>query len=100
MPTFKKHGKPGPGRPKGRLNNATVQAQEFARGIVSSPAYRKRLLERVKGGTLPPAVESMLWHYAWGKPKETVELTGEDGGPLSVVFGGRYRADGSRDDAA
>ncbi len=24
----------------------------------------------------------MLWHYAYGKPKETVEMTGKDGGPL------------------
>ncbi len=26
--------------------------------------------------TLPPAVETMLWHYAKGKPKEQVEHSG------------------------
>lgn len=94
MAEFQKGKKPGPGRPKGRLNNATLEARQFAHGLVSSRAYRDNLKSRLMAGTLPPALESMLFHYAYGKPPEKVELTGADAGPLAVVFGGRYRADG------
>jgi hypothetical protein len=39
-------------------------------------AYRKRLLSKARAGALAPAVECMLWHYAKGKPKETIEPGG------------------------
>ncbi len=44
--------------------------------IVDDSHYRKKLLARARAGTLPPAVECMLWHYAKGKPKEQVEHSG------------------------
>ncbi len=91
MPQFEKGGKPGPGRPKGRLNKTTQEAQAFARGIVTSAKYRKTLKEQAEAGTLPPALQQMLWAYYAGKPPEKVEVTGEDGGALQVVFGGRFR---------
>jgi hypothetical protein len=52
----------------------TRQAQEFAARILDSEAYRTSLELRAKNGSLPPAVETMLWHYAYGKPVETVHL--------------------------
>ena len=93
MAQFVNGGKPGPGRPKGRLNKTTQEAQAFARGIVTSAKYRKQLKEQAEAGTLPPVLQQMLWAYYAGKPPEKVELTGEDGGPLHVIFGGRYRSD-------
>lgn len=62
------------GRPPGALNRTSRQAREFAQMLVSSPAYRFSLIARIKAGTLPPAIETMIWHYAFGKPKETIEL--------------------------
>lgn len=91
MPQFEKGKKPGPGRPKGRLNNATLEAKQFCASIVDGHAYRQRLQERALEGSLPPALEQMIWHYAKGKPPDKVEVTGDEGGPLRVVFGGRYR---------
>lgn len=88
---FQKGGKPGPGRPKGRLNKTTEQAREFAQSILTSAQYRASVKARADEGRLPPAVESMLWHYWAGKPPDKVELTGADEGPLHVMFGGRYR---------
>lgn len=88
---FQKGGKPGPGRPKGRLNKQTEQAREFARGILASPQYRASLKARADEGRLAPAVETLLWHYAHGKPPDKVEVTGADAGPLQVIFGGRYK---------
>lgn len=75
-------GDPRAGRPKGTLNKATVEVREMARGLVESDEYVASVRVRVQLGTLPPAVETMLWHYAYGKPKELVELTGKDGQPL------------------
>lgn len=93
MASFKKGGKPGPGRPKGLLNKTTQAAQDFARGIVESADYRAALQAKVRAGTLAPAVESMLWHYAYGKPKESIEISGDQAKPLRVMFGGRHRPD-------
>lgn len=60
-------------------NSTTVytrrEAQSFARGLLTSTAYRDSLEKRLLAGDLPPAVESMLWHYAFGKPIEQVEVS-------------------------
>jgi hypothetical protein len=65
-----------PGRPKGVPNRATTEAKEMCSRIVDDPGYFKRLKARALAGKLPPPVECMLWHYAKGKPKESVELSG------------------------
>lgn len=62
------------GRPKGKSNKATADAKAACGLIVDDPEYRKKLRERALAGDLPPAVETMLWHYAKGKPKETLAL--------------------------
>ncbi len=81
------------GRKKGTPNKATVEAKLACSEIIDDPAYRFKLLSRARAGKLAPAVECMLWHYAKGKPKETIEHQTEDGKPLPlhVFFGGRYR---------
>ena len=64
-----------PGRPKGVPNKATKEVKELARRLVLEPEYQQKLRQRLLKGTLPPAVESMLWFYAFGKPKDTVEVS-------------------------
>jgi hypothetical protein len=93
MPPFQTGHKRG-GRPPGRLNKKTLEIRAFAESVVGSEAYRKNLQARLSAGTLAPALEAMLYHYAYGKPPERVELTGADQGPLRVLFGGRYRETG------
>lgn len=68
-------GLPGPGRPKGVRNKATIEAKEACAKIVDNEVYRERLRERALSGKLPPAIEVMLWHYAKGKPKDVVEVS-------------------------
>jgi hypothetical protein len=64
------------GRPKGALNKATREAKEFAEKFLCSPAYRKSARERVLAGEANHL--EVLWHhYAFGKPKETVQIDGE-----------------------
>jgi len=74
------------GRPKGVPNKATHEVRAVAQAIVEDPEYRRNLLARVRKGKAAPAVESLLWHYAYGKPKDTVELSGTDGGPMTFSW--------------
>ena len=53
------------------LENPTAQA--FSMLILESKEYRQSLLRRILEDRLPPAVETKLMDYGWGKPKETVE---------------------------
>ncbi len=62
------------GRRAGMPNNATRDVREFARGLVGDTSYQRSLLRRLRSGSLPGTVESLLWHYAFGKPKETLGL--------------------------
>ena len=71
-PTFQ----PGnPGRPKGALNKRTREAQELASALIESePAYLEGLKRRIKAGRAPH-METLLWHYRYGKPKEQVDIS-------------------------
>ena len=65
---------PGPGRPKGSPNKRTGEARELARKFATDPIYQKRLLERLRAGEAG-SMEPTLWHYAFGKPRDTVAHT-------------------------
>ena len=48
--------------------------KDFCKHVLRSKDYREMLLLRVQLGTLPPAIETLLYHYAEGKPVERVEF--------------------------
>ena len=77
MPLGAKYG----GRQKGTLNKATIEAREFARHFLRSSEYSTSVERRILLDELPAGVEVALWHYAFGKPTETVEvaITGVSG---------------------
>ena len=77
MSQFKKgHRSANPyGRPKGTPNKTTLDAREYAGQLVDSPEYRASLNQRLLAGTAG-AIESLLWHYAKGKPVDRVESGG------------------------
>jgi hypothetical protein len=64
------------GRTKGTPNKVTQEVREVARQLVEGRDYRAALQAKLDAGKLHPAVETMLWHYAYGKPKETVQVEG------------------------
>lgn len=66
---------PGPGRPKGVPNKITQEIREIARGLLSSEKYLNVLIRRLESGDLSPQMETLLWQYGYGKPKDTVEIT-------------------------
>ena len=75
MPERRKPPAAGKGRPKGAKNKTTIEVREAARLLVESPEYRASLESRLNKGSAPH-METLLWHYAFGKPKETHEHTG------------------------
>lgn len=58
-----------------RPHSHTRRGREFATRLVESPSYRAWLTERIEKKSLDPSLERMLWAYAYGKPKEYVEIT-------------------------
>jgi len=66
-------GDPRAGRPKGAVNKITSEVREVAQSLVNDSVYREKLAARLREGKAP-LIEQMLWHYAYGKPTETVDL--------------------------
>ena len=70
-PPFVKGGKPGPGRPKGSIAQATLEIRAFCRSIIDSPEYRQKLYEDMAARRCSPQVELAMWDRAYGAvPKE------------------------------
>lgn len=74
-PFAKGHGKAG-GRVEGVPNRVTKQVREQARQMVEDPRYRRRVVRDLRAGALHPALEAMLWYYAYGRPVERIRMTG------------------------
>jgi hypothetical protein len=64
------------GRPKGVPNKVTREVRAFSRGILEDPLVQARIRLDAQKGRLAPPVLTMLFHYAYGKPKESIELKG------------------------
>ena len=63
------------GRPKGVPNRASTDVRIRASALVEDPVYVLGLKKRILDGKSVP-LEIMLHHYAYGKPRETVEVEG------------------------
>ena len=64
------------GRPPGSVNKATARVRTVAQLIVEDEEYLKMLKLRIKSGDAPH-MEILMWHYAYGKPKDNIEVSGE-----------------------
>lgn len=63
-----------PNKPLSSAPSPKVTAKSFSREVLNSAEYRQSLLQRIMLGELPPHVECLLYHYAYGKPVERVEV--------------------------
>ncbi len=73
------------GRKKGTPNKTTTEIAQACRAIVTDERYRKQFNTRARAGKLAPAVECMVWHYAFGKPKDTTILENPDGSAVAPL---------------
>lgn len=74
------------GRIKGTPNKSTGLIAEKCRALLEDPGYQDYFTHRLKQGALPPVLEALMWHYAYGKPKELHEHSGPDGGPIPYTW--------------
>ena len=52
-----------------------MSAKTFAKAILATSEYRASLFRRIALDELSPAVECLIYHYAYGKPVEHVAVT-------------------------
>ena len=71
----------GGGRPKGVPNKTTPEIRLIARSLLERPEYLESLQKRLDAGRAPH-METLLAHYAYGKPAEQVEHS--QSGPIVV----------------
>jgi hypothetical protein len=69
--------KPGSGRKKGTPNRAVVAAKELCGLLVHDVNYQYRLRKDFAMRRVHPSIEALVWAYGIGKPKETLELSGQ-----------------------
>ncbi len=75
----------GPGRPKGLPNKATQDVREFAQRFIDDEDYRASLKRRILRGSAPH-METLIWHYRFGKPKDTLDVNLAELAPLRIVI--------------
>lgn len=77
----------GPGRPPGSPNKATKEVRIFCQRLVTDPDYRVALERRWREGSLPPALESMIWNYAVGRPPQSLDVTSRGPSLAQLIAG-------------
>jgi hypothetical protein len=81
-------GEPRPataGRRAGTLNKSTQEVGQFCREVIESPAFQRQWREYFTTRPLhrmEPKLLALAFAYAYGKPRERVELTGAENAPL------------------
>jgi hypothetical protein len=64
------------GKTPGTVNKVSRDVKLFAQSILEDPLVQERTLEDARKGRLAPPIHSMLFHYAYGKPKDTLKVEG------------------------
>jgi len=77
------HGKHG-GRASGVPNKVTGQARELAIELVTDPTYLKKFKQRLLSGRINPALEKMAWEFAFGRPRQQLEIDWSESAPLGI----------------
>jgi len=72
---------------KGINNKVTAEIKTFAQNLLMSQPYRDSATQRVLAGTAPH-LETLLHYYAWGKPADTLKVSG-DRPPFLLILGPR-----------
>jgi len=61
------------GRSRGTPNKITTEIRDITRGLFDD-AYWTRTKQRLESGRIAPAVEARLLAYAFGEPKQTLDV--------------------------
>ena len=75
----------GPGRKKGVPNKVTQDVREFAQRFIDDEDYKASLKRRILRGDAAH-METLIWHYRFGKPKDTLDVNLAELTPLRIVI--------------
>jgi hypothetical protein len=67
---------PGSGRKKGTKNRRSRAIQELFSALVLDKEYQDRLRRDFTARRVHSSIESLIWYYHAGKPRECIELSG------------------------
>jgi len=67
----------GSGRKPGTPNKISVEAHALASQLVNDPDYQRRLREDFRLRKVHPTIESLIWNYHLGKPRQPIEVNGQ-----------------------
>ena len=59
--------------------------KDLAKRILEDPVVQDRMVSDAQKGKLPPPVMTMLFHYAYGKPKDTLKVEGLERLEISIT---------------
>jgi hypothetical protein len=64
-------------RDEARLIRKAMKGEitQLATYLVTDPIYLEDVQRAMREGRLHPAIQQMLWAYAFGKPKERIEVS-------------------------
>lgn len=65
----------GKGRAKGTPNRVTVEARQLVSELVNDVDYQHKLRRDFRARKLHPTMESLVWAYHLGKPRQDVSVT-------------------------
>jgi len=65
---------PGSGRKAGTPNPISIEARQLAHELVNDAHYQARLRRDFEARKLHPTIESLVWAYAIGKPRQDITL--------------------------
>jgi hypothetical protein len=71
------------GRLPGQPNKVSLEIKAHARAVIEDPDYQEKLKARLLKGS-SPQLEVLLHYYAYGRPRQEIDLTG--GGKVTVVI--------------
>ena len=77
------------GRKAGTPNKATERGREFFQALVEDAGYQRRFRKAWSTRSLPPQLEAMVWHYAYGKPIQMTDAAAT-GPSLAELIAGSF----------
>lgn len=63
-----------------------LTGKQFAEAVLHSVEFRLYIIEGLTNRNLPPAILTRLMDHGWGKPPESISLTGKDGESLAFTL--------------
>ena len=66
---------------------ASREVRAFCQRLLADPDYRANLERRWRKGSLPPALEQMVWAYAIGRPPQSLDVTSRGPSLASLIAG-------------